>query len=189
MNPWISGVHVCIARCCIVARVISIFSLRRYLFPLEYDVSVSQWHSQRVTAAATGKKKSSASTVSRASIVERRRFPRLPQCGGSPCPLSIDKSNRGEVSTDRGAPIRISYSNADSIHAGIMAAVERGREHGEGEIEARRARVRRDKRIRMWALISCGTETLCSLQALWERVLWRSSSRARGAGDARRVDA
>lgn len=44
----------------------------------------------------------------------------LPPRVGSPLVLAIDSSNRGEVSTMVGVPIRISYSNVDSIHGSIM---------------------------------------------------------------------
>ena len=43
--------------------------------------------------------------------------------------LTIDSSNRGEVSTMVGVPIRISYSNADSIHGSIMGYEGEWRDH------------------------------------------------------------
>ena len=45
------------------------------------------------------------------------------------CSLTIDSSNRGEVSTMVGVPIRISYSNADSIHGSIMGYEGEWRDH------------------------------------------------------------
>lgn len=45
------------------------------------------------------------------------------------CSLTIDSSNRGEVSTMVGVPIRISYSNADTIHGSIMGYEGEWRDH------------------------------------------------------------
>lgn len=76
---------------------------------------------------------SGSSSAARVSIVVKRSFPCLAR-------FSIDSSNRGEVSTMVGVPIRISYSNADSIHGNIMGYDGEWRDHAHDVLSRRATR-------------------------------------------------
>lgn len=124
----------------------------------------------RMTAAVTGRKKKSLASTYREPPLSRgigsRRFP---STVGPSFHWQLEQKRSVDVGPGCAAPIRISYSNADSIHAGIMAAVERRRGHGEGEIDRTLVRAcsswQADSHVSAYILWD---RTFCSPRALWE---------------------
>lgn len=106
----------------VAARVIPISSFRRYLFSLEYATSAV-----RVTAAVTGNRERERKKLSLVGTGPHCREASVlaspPTVPRSPLTIRTEAKCRR-----RAASIRISYSNADSIHADIMAGG--GKAHG-----------------------------------------------------------